>query len=110
MSGHLSVNGDSLEAEIEHAESLGVLTEGARVEMADEVLRIRGPLSAKAASLSRYLAAIPADGMEAIGDWRGEGEVTGELDMTLPLSNPEALALDIDGQATMSTLTHARPR
>ncbi|SHK99928.1 YhdP family phospholipid transporter [Halomonas caseinilytica] len=107
VSGHLSVNGDSLEAEIEHAESLGVLTEGARVEMADEVLRIRGPLSAKAASLSRYLAAIPADGMEAIGDWRGEGEVTGELDMTLPLSNPEALALDIDGQATMSTLTHA---
>ncbi|WP_275287098.1 YhdP family protein [Halomonas elongata] len=105
--GHLSVTDESLSAEVEHAESLGVQTQDATVEMAaDEVLRIRGPLSASATALSRYLAAIPAEGMDAVADWRGEGEVTGTLDVSVPLSDPDALTLDLDGQVARATLTH----
>lgn len=105
--GHLSVTEEAVSAEVEHAESLGVQTQGACVAMKDDkVLRVRGPLSASAAALSRYLAAVPADGMDMVADWRGEGEVTGKLDLAVPLSGSGALSLDIEGQASFATLTH----
>ena len=107
VQGQLSVDGGSLSARLTRAESLGIETRDASVSLGeDEVLNVEAPLEASVAALSRYLAALPAAGQEAVADWEGEGEITGQLDVSLPLSRPQALSAAFEGRASVPRLSH----
>lgn len=106
VSGHLSVEDDSLEARVDHAESQGVKTEGASVKLADEVLSVEGPLSASLTQLLAFLEEMPVEGAEAASDWRGEGSVTGQLSLSLPMADPDALDLKVEADARASRVVH----
>ncbi len=107
VAGRLRLRGETLEAEVDTAESLGVRTQEATVHVEDERLSVNGPLAAEAPALVRYLAAMPVDGIEAVSDWRGEGSVEADLDLEMALDDPESLRLDIAGDAELSRLAHA---
>ncbi|WP_104201762.1 YhdP family protein [Billgrantia saliphila] len=85
LEGHLTAGVDTLEAEVRHAESLGVQGRNGRVTLADDVLRISGDVAADGEALRRYLHALPVDGMERVDDWRGEGNASGRLDLAMRL-------------------------
>ncbi|MFG6178022.1 YhdP family protein [Halomonas sp. THAF12] len=106
VTGYLKLRDDTLSAEVDRAESLGVLTRDAEVQLKGEQLSVKGPLEADAAALSRYLAALPVDGIEAAEDWQGEGRLDADLDLALSLDDPESLRLDIEGDTDLSRLTH----
>ncbi len=107
VEGRLELEGQRLTARVARAESLGVEARDAVVRMADETLEVDAPLTADVPALTRYLAAMPVDGTALAADWQGDGRVAGRLDLTLPLADPEALSLDISGEATLPRLVHA---
>lgn len=104
--GHLSVEDDSLEARVDHAESLGVVTNDARVSLQDQVLSVDGPLTASLTDLLRFLGEMPVDGVDAASDWQGEGRVQGELALRMPMDDPDGLSLSVEANAEASSVTH----
>lgn len=107
VSGRLRLKDETLVAEVDRAESLGVETRDAEVRLEDERLSVTGPLEASAPALRRYLAALPVSGAEAAADWQGEGRVDADLDLEMTLDAPESLRLDIAGDADLTRLAHA---
>ncbi|WP_046079783.1 YhdP family phospholipid transporter [Halomonas sp. HG01] len=107
VAGRLRLRGETLEAEVDAAESLGIRTRDAEVRLEDDRLSVSGPLVADAPALSGYLAAMPVDGIEAVTDWQAEGSVEAGLDLEMALDEPQALQLDIAGDADLPRLTHA---
>ncbi|MCW4151615.1 DUF3971 domain-containing protein [Halomonas sp. 18H] len=107
IAGQLRLEGESLSAEIEQAESLGVVTRDARLTLGPErVLDLHSPLKSSATAMTRYLAAMPVDGMAAMADWQGDGDMTGTLDIRLPMANPKDMSVAFEGQAALARLTH----
>lgn len=95
IGGRLRLDDGVLDAEVTHAESLGVEARDGRVRLADERLEVEGRLAAEAAGLRRFLLAMPVEGMEALDAWQAEGRAEGTLSLALPLAEPESLELDI---------------
>ncbi|WP_016854437.1 YhdP family protein [Halomonas smyrnensis] len=107
VAGRLRLRGETLEAEVDTAESLGIRTREAEVRLEDDRLSVSGPLVADAPALARYLAAMPVDGIEAVADWQGEGSVEADLDLEMALDDADSLRLDIAGDADLTRLTHS---
>ncbi|MDN3555588.1 YhdP family phospholipid transporter [Halomonas maura] len=107
VEGRLELEGERLTARVARAESLGVQARDAVVRMVDETLEVTSPLSADVPALTRYLAAMPVDNTSLAADWQGDGRVEGRLALSLPLADPEALSLDISGEATLPRLVHS---
>ncbi|SFU89637.1 YhdP family protein [Halomonas korlensis] len=95
VEGQLRLQDKTLEATVERAQSLGVEAREGRVVLDDGRLEIDGALNASAEALRRFLLSMPVEGIEAVESWRGEGQASGELALSLPLEEPEALALEI---------------
>ncbi|MCE0731450.1 DUF3971 domain-containing protein [Halomonas sp. G15] len=95
IEGRLRLNDGVLDAEVTHAESLGVEAHDGRVRLADERLEVEGQLATEAAGLRRFLLAMPVEGMQALDAWQAEGRAEGALSLALPLAEPEGLELDI---------------
>lgn len=95
IEGRLRLNDGVLDAEVTHAESLGVEAHDGRVRLADERLEVEGQLATEAAGLRRFLLAMPVEGMQALDAWQAEGRAEGSLSLALPLAEPEGLELDI---------------
>ncbi|MBB3143006.1 YhdP family phospholipid transporter [Halomonas organivorans] len=106
VAGRMTLRDDTLSAEVDRAESLGVLTHAAEVHLEGERLSVKGPLDADAPALSRYLAALPIDGIDAAADWQGEGRLDAALELAMSLDEPDSLRLDIEGDADLTRLTH----
>ncbi len=107
VEGSLELEDGILAATLERAESLGVAVGPGRIGLADERLEVVGELAADAEALRRYLLAMPVEGIEAVSDWRAEGQAQGELALSLPLGQPEALALEIDTEVDFPRLAYA---
>lgn len=104
LSGHLSLHNQTLEATVEHAEMLGLVSEGAKVALADERLTVEGPVGGSVQSLFDFLAAAPIDGMDGFSDWRGEGRVDGRLRLGVAMDTPDSVEeapVDVDLQASV---------
>lgn len=101
LSGQLTLNNQTLEATVEHAETLGLVSEGAKVSLADERLTVEGPVAGPVQGLFDFLAAAPLDGLESFSDWRGEGRVDGQLRLAVAMDTPESVdaPVDVDLQA-----------
>ncbi len=111
VAGRLALQGTgeqetTLEASVDRAESLGVEARSGRVRLADEHLEVSGELGASAASLRRLLMAMPVEGTETLADWRAEGSAQGQLQLALPLGDPDALTLEIDARADLPRLEY----
>lgn len=105
VDGRLRVDGEELEAQVHHAESLGVSAANGLVTLSDDDLRVRGDLTADGESLRRYLLAMPLEGIDAVAGWRGEGVNEADLDLALTLDEPGSLDLTIETQAAFTRLT-----
>ncbi|MEQ5801702.1 AsmA-like C-terminal region-containing protein [Halomonas sp. H10-9-1] len=106
IEGRMRLDNAILEAEVSHAESLGVEAHGGRIRLADEHLEVEGTLAADAEALRDFLRAMPVDGMQALDDWRAEGRAEGTLSLALPLGDPEAMALTVATQAAFPRLEY----
>ncbi|MCI0508569.1 uncharacterized protein (TIGR02099 family) [Chromohalobacter marismortui] len=105
VAGHLSIENQSLVADVAHATSMGLETENARVLMVGNTLGVRGPVTGTSQSLLDFLAAAPLDGLdETFAGWRSEGQVQADLDLTVPLAVPEMMQADIQGRVEASRL------
>ncbi|WP_163560194.1 AsmA-like C-terminal region-containing protein [Halomonas sp. NO4] len=105
VTGRLHLANGDLEAEVDHAESLGVTASNGEVSLSDERLRVRGDLAADAEALRRYLLAMPVEGVEAVEPWQGEGRASGALALAMTLGEEDAFDLEIDSRADFSRLT-----
>ncbi|MFW3614283.1 YhdP family phospholipid transporter [Billgrantia antri] len=106
LDGRLRAGIGTLEAEVRHAESLGVQGRDGRVTIEDEVLRVTGALAADGQALHSYLLALPVDGMEQVEDWRAEGSVSGEIELATQLGEEDDFQLDLDTQVDMERLVY----
>ncbi len=108
LEGHLTAGIDTLEAEVHHAESLGIRGRNGRVSLADDMLRISGDLTADGEALRRYLRALPVDGMERVDDWRGEGNTAGRLELAMRLGEGggDDFTLALDTQVALERLVY----
>ncbi|WP_373190572.1 YhdP family protein [Halomonas sp.] len=107
VSGRLQLVDETLTAQVDHAESLGVEAHDGEVRLADERLTVSGELEASAEALRRYLMALPVEGMSAVAPWQGEGRATGSLALSMTLDEPDSLALDIATRVDFPRLSHA---
>ncbi|UYG02300.1 DUF3971 domain-containing protein [Halomonas sp. LR3S48] len=106
LEGRLRAGIGTLEAEVRHAESLGVEGSSGRVVVEDEVLRVTGELATDGDALRRYLRAVPIEGMEQVDDWRGEGHASGRIDLATKLGEEEGFQLDLDTDVAMERLVY----
>jgi len=88
VSGHLHMVDDTLKARVDHAETRGLVSEGATVSMVDKRLRVDGPVSGPVQGLLQFLAAAPIDSLDDFADWRGAGRVAGDLTVAVALDAP----------------------
>ncbi|MFD2436894.1 YhdP family phospholipid transporter [Modicisalibacter luteus] len=111
VSGELTVNGETLHADVAHAEVSGLISEGAKVTLQDDLLRIEGPVSGSSQSLLDFLVASPLEGMDTFAKWRSEGQVKGQLSLTAPMvegnevENSEALEVDVKASLDVPSVT-----
>lgn len=105
VSGRLELVNETLHATVGHAETLGLVSEGAEVALEDERLRVTGPVEGPTQALLRFLAAAPIVGMDTFADWESEGRITGQLALDVPMENPEALEVDVQASVDAPSLT-----
>lgn len=96
MNGRLLWQNEVLEAQIDHAESHGVVASQGELRYADDTLALSGALQSDGDSLLAFLKALPVEGMDTLDDLRASGEVTGDVALALPLDEPERLALEVN--------------
>ncbi len=99
-----SLHNQTLEATVAHAQMLGLVSEGAKVALADDRLTVEAPVAGPVQGLFDFLAAAPIDGMDGFGDWRGEGRVDGQLRLGVAMDTPDSVEeapVDVDLQASI---------
>ncbi|MCE8037159.1 AsmA-like C-terminal region-containing protein [Halomonas sp. MCCC 1A11062] len=106
LEGRLTAGIGTLDAEVYHAESLGVLGHNGRVTIEDDVLHVIGDLTSDADGVRRYLRAIPVDGIEQVDDWRGEGSASGRIELSTRLGEEEGFQLDLETDVDMQRLVY----
>lgn len=106
VEGRLTWKGQVLEAQIDHAQSLGVEVAEGELVMVDENLTLSGHLNSDAESLIAFLQAIPDMDMPLLDDVRAEGGIEGDIALSLPLSAPDALQLEINASPRFSSVVY----
>ncbi|MEC9482611.1 MAG: DUF3971 domain-containing protein, partial [Halomonas sp.] len=87
VSGTLTLRDEQLQAHVDHAQTLGLVSENAEVVLKDEQLTVQAPLRGTSQALLDFLAASPVDGLETFSTWRSEGEVAGTLALRVPMTD-----------------------
>ncbi|MBS3666930.1 YhdP family protein [Vreelandella boliviensis] len=98
VEGRLKWQNRVLEAEVDNAQSHGVTASKGEVVMEDETLNISGQLQSDGPALISFLQAMPEIDLSQLSDLRVTGGVNGDIALSLPLANPEALQLEINAQ------------
>ncbi|PRY66158.1 uncharacterized protein (TIGR02099 family) [Vreelandella songnenensis] len=106
VEGRLRWQNQVLEAQIDHAQSHGVTASGGELTMQDETLNVSGDLHSDGASLIAFLQAIPDMDMSLLDDLEAQGEVDGNLALSLPLQTPEALKLEVNATPVFSRILY----
>lgn len=106
IKGRLSLVNDSFKAEIDNAHSLGITLSRGDVTVLDKLLSVNADLDASPDAVTRYLAAMPVEGMALAEDWQGEGKINSTVTLKLPVSQPDELELDVKTQLAIERLTN----
>ncbi|WP_017430660.1 YhdP family phospholipid transporter [Vreelandella jeotgali] len=112
LEGRLQLDQGRLDASLSQARSLGVRADHGEValDVASGKLDVSGRLKADAEALKAFLLAAPVLSEEqkpALENIQAQGDVLAELELTLPLDDPEALSLDIDTSPRLEQLAYA---
>ncbi|MCC5883531.1 MAG: DUF3971 domain-containing protein [Halomonas sp.] len=105
VEGRLTAGIGTLDADVRHAESLGVMGSNGRITIGDDVLHVTGDLASDADGIRRYLRAIPVDGMEQVDDWRGEGRAVAQIELITRLGE-EGFQLDLETEVDMQRIVY----
>lgn len=106
VQGRLKWQNQVLEAQIDHAQSHGVTASQGELIMEDETLNVSGNLQSDGASLKAFLQSMPDIDLDILNDLQVEGEVEGDLALSLPLSTPEALQLEINATPALTRIVY----
>ncbi|MBT2774037.1 DUF3971 domain-containing protein [Halomonas sp. ISL-60] len=106
VEGRLKWQNKVLEAEIDNAQSHGVTASEGEVVMEDETLNLSGQLTSDGPALISFLQAMPEIDLSQLSDLRVTGDVNGDIALSLPLANPEALQLEINAQPRFSEVVY----
>ncbi|BBI50172.1 hypothetical protein HORIV_25930 [Vreelandella olivaria] len=106
VEGRLKWQNRVLEAEIDSAQSHGVTASEGEVVMEDETLNLSGQLQADGPALVSFLQAMPEIDLSQLSDLRVSGDVNGDIALSLPLQNPEALQLEINARPRFSQVVY----
>ncbi|MCD1585370.1 DUF3971 domain-containing protein [Halomonas sp. IOP_14] len=98
VEGRLKWQNRVLEAEIDNAQSHGITASEGEVVMEDETLNLSGQLKSDGPALISFLQAMPEIDLSPLSDLRVTGGVNGDIALSLPLANPEALQLEINAR------------
>ncbi|MGC3872026.1 YhdP family protein [Halomonas sp. GXIMD04776] len=104
VSGELTLHNENLQASVAHAETHGLVSEGAEVALENEQLSVQAPINGSSQALLDFLGASPIEGAEAFASWRSDGTVSGQLDLAVPLEDTDALRLDVTARADVPRL------
>nr|WP_298522984.1 AsmA-like C-terminal region-containing protein [uncultured Halomonas sp.] len=104
VSGEMTLHNENLQATVAHAETHGLVTEGAKVTLENEALRVQGPVTGPAQALFDFLGASPIEGADTFAGWRASGGVGGQLSLVVPMDNPDALTIDVAASANAPSL------
>lgn len=96
VQGRLKWQNKVLKAQIDHAQSHGVTASQGELVMEDETLNVSGNLQSDGPSLTAFLQAMPDINLDILSDLQADGNVEGYLALSLPLSTPEALQLEVN--------------
>ncbi|MDQ7727432.1 AsmA-like C-terminal region-containing protein [Halomonas sp. SpR8] len=106
VEGRLKWQNRVLEAEIDNAQSHGVTASEGELVMEDETLNLSGQLQADGPALVSFLQAMPEIDLSQLSDLRVSGDVNGDIALSLPLQNPEALQLEINARPRFSQVVY----
>ncbi|RUR32351.1 DUF3971 domain-containing protein [Vreelandella andesensis] len=104
IEGRLIWKDQVLEANIQRAVSQGIDVSDGVLTMADETLNLSSSLSSDSDSLLAFLQAIPEMDTALFNGIHAEGRVEGDIALSLPLSAPETLQLEINARPNFKTL------
>lgn len=104
--GDLTWHNERLRVTVEHAETLGLVSEGADVVMEDDRLNVQAPVWGETQALLNFLAQSPIEGMATFADWQSNGEIAGQITLNMPLADPEALELDVQASVDAPSLDY----
>ncbi|EHJ91305.1 YhdP family phospholipid transporter [Vreelandella boliviensis] len=106
VEGRLKWQNRVLEAEIDNAQSHGITASEGEVVMKDETLNLSGQLTSDGPALISFLQAMPEIDLSQLSDLRVTGDVNGDIALSLPLENLEALQLEINARPRFSEVVY----
>ncbi|WP_286901755.1 YhdP family protein [Vreelandella sedimenti] len=106
VEGRLKWQNRVLEAEIDNAQSHGVTASEGEVMMEDDTLNLSGQLTSDGPALISFLQAMPEIDLSPLNDLRVTGGVNGDIALSLPLANPEALQLEINARPSFPEVVY----
>ncbi|SHF51188.1 TIGR02099 family protein [Modicisalibacter ilicicola DSM 19980] len=105
VGGELTLHDESLRASVTHAETHGLVSEGGEVSLEDERLTVQAPVGGSTQALLDFLAASPIEGSDVFAQWRSDGRVDGRVDLGVPMSDTDALELEVAARVDAPQLT-----
>ncbi|MHB0774386.1 YhdP family protein [Halomonas sp. WWR20] len=99
VKGTLTLNNQTLRAQIEQASMMGLHARNGRVSIVDEQLTIESDVTGSSGALFDFLAAAPLEALsETFAQWQSTGQLDAGLHVSLPIEDPEAVAVDVEGR------------
>ncbi|MGS2743115.1 YhdP family phospholipid transporter [Halomonas sp. LS-001] len=97
---------EGLSAKVERALIQGIVISQGDVTLHNERLNVNGALGGDIASLRQFLASTPLPVDERLDDFRADGRVDAELDLSLLLNDPEQLDLALNITPSIRQITY----
>ncbi|OHV12264.1 YhdP family protein [Kushneria phosphatilytica] len=96
INGHLEINGETIDAKLDHAILNGLVSRGARVHLNDNRLTASAAVGGDAGAMLDVLKSAPLEASlaDTIASWRAHGPLIGMLNVTVPLDRPEEARVD----------------
>ncbi|MFD2190229.1 YhdP family protein [Pistricoccus aurantiacus] len=105
LKGHLDLEGQHLAARVESGESRGLEIRQGSVELENDILGVSASAVGTPVALIDFLAGIPDVELDP-KDWQGQGDITGQLDLEMPIADPDALVLSVATRLEAPRLTY----
>ncbi|SDN20553.1 YhdP family protein [Vreelandella arcis] len=105
--GRLQWQDKTLVAEVEHAQSQGVMITGGALRLHDEMLNLSGQWQASGQNALAFLAAMPNDNIPDLNQLVLQGELDGDLALATSLANENDMVLEVNVQPRGMRLGYA---
>ncbi|WP_456267582.1 hypothetical protein M1D97_09940 [Kushneria sp. AK178] len=107
LDGRFTMAGNNFDAEITHANLMGMVSRGARASLKDQRFTLSALVTGDAGNLLELLQQAPLEDRslsETLNTWRTGGSLIGSVNVSLPTTDPEAVTIRGDGRLDGGTL------